>query len=122
MKKLPEAIGPYSAYRRQGRLLVTSGQLPLDPETNRIEAESVHDQVLQSLANIEAILSNEGLGWSDVLKLTVYMDDLSAFSEVNEAFGKVLGEPFPARTAIEISALPMGSHIEIEAIALGGQG
>ncbi|AKV56203.1 Rid family detoxifying hydrolase [Bifidobacterium actinocoloniiforme] len=122
MKKLPEAIGPYSSYRTQGRFLITSGQLPLNPETNRIEATSVHDQALQSLANIGAILSNEGLEWSDVIKLTVFMDDLSVFSEVNEAFSQALKEPFPARTAIEVSALPMQSHIEIEAIALGGQG
>ncbi|MBO0455311.1 RidA family protein [Enterococcus hulanensis] len=119
MKKLPKAIGPYSPYRKKGKFLVTSGQLPINPETNTIEATTVYDQVLQCLENIETILSIEGFKIEEVLKLTVYLTDLSKFSEVNQAFEEKLSADYPARTAIEISKLPMDALVEIEAIVLG---
>lgn len=120
MKQLPKSIGPYSAYRRNGNFLVTSGQLPINPETNQIEATTVCEQVLQCLSNIEAIVSNEGFQFEDVMKLTVYLTDLSKFSEVNQAFEEKLAAPYPARTAIEISKLPMDALVEIEALVMGG--
>lgn len=119
MKKLPKAIGPYNAYRRKGAFLVTSGQLPINPKTNQIEATTVYDQTIQCLSNIEAIVSNEGFQFDDVLKLTVYLTDLSKFSEVNQAFEEKLAVPYPARTAIEISKLPMQASVEIEALIMG---
>jgi len=120
MKKLPQAIGPYSAYRKEGTFIITSGQLPINPETNKIEATSVYAQVVQSLENIEAIVLNEGFDLENILKLTVYMTDLANFSEVNKAFEEKLEAPYPARTAIEISKLPMNALVEIEAIILKG--
>lgn len=117
MSKIPAAIGPYSAYRRAGDLIITSGQLPIDPEVGKITAETPYDLAKQSLANIAAILEQEGSDMSKVLKCTVYLTDLGTFSEVNRAFEDVFSAPYPARTAIEISKLPMAGTIEIEAIA-----
>ncbi len=115
--KIPKAIGPYSAYRKAGNLLFTSGQLPINPVTNKIEVDNIYDQAIQSLMNIESILEKEGLTFKNVLKFTVFMKDLSGFSYVNQAFEAKLKNPYPARTAIEISKLPMDGLIEIEAIA-----
>lgn len=115
--KIPKAIGPYSAYQKAGNLLITSGQLPINPETNTIEATNIYDQAIQSLSNIEAILAQEGATLANLVKLTVYMTDLGEFANVNKAFEDKLSAPYPARTAIEISKLPMNGAIEIEAIA-----
>lgn len=121
-KKLPTSIGPYSPYRRKENLLFTSGQLPINPETNKIETTDVYNQASQCLENIKSIIYNEGFRWENVMKLTVFMTDLSNFSEVNRVFDEKLKEPFPARTAIEISQLPMGSLVEIEAILVKDSG
>ena len=98
--KEPAAIGSYSGFRHSGRLLITSGQLSLNPKTNRIEATGFHDQALQCLENIHCILQSEQMNFSDVLKLTVYMTDLAAFSQVNQAFMESMARPYPAGTAV----------------------
>ncbi|RRG08197.1 MAG: RidA family protein [Lactobacillus sp.] len=117
MTKIPSAIGPYSAYRKSGDLLITSGQLPLDPETNRLEGDTTYLQAKQSLKNIKVILETESIDFSKILKLTVYMTNLDDFVSVNKAFEEELNAPYPARTAIQISQLPMHALVEIEATA-----
>ncbi|MBW4801754.1 Rid family detoxifying hydrolase [Loigolactobacillus coryniformis] len=114
---IPEAIGPYATYRRYHDLIFVSGQLPIDPATGKLVIGNIYDQACQSLKNTEAILSQEGCHLDDILKVTVYLTDLANFAELNRAFTDVLGKPFPARTAVEISKLPMDGQIEIETIA-----
>ena len=117
MKKLPKAIGPYSSYRKQNFLLITSGQLPLNPETNNLVSDSFVEQIEQCFENIVNILAQESMDFKNILKLTVYLTDLSNFSLVNKVFMEKFKEPFPARTVLEISKLPMNAQVEIEAIA-----
>ncbi|AEB06415.1 endoribonuclease L-PSP [Coriobacterium glomerans PW2] len=117
MGKIPNPIGPYSAYRQQGQLTFTSGQLPLDPDTGEIVGKTAYEQTKQSLHNLESVLNCEDSGLDDVVKLTVFVTDIADIAEVNKAFEEVLSLPYPARSGIEVSKLPMSSKVEIEAIA-----
>lgn len=117
MQTLPPTIGPYSVCRKAGNLLFTSGQLPLNPETSQME-EGFTAQCRRSLKNIQNILQNEKLEMKDIVKVTVLLDDLANFEEVNLVFEEFFKEPFPARTAYEVASLPKGALIEIEAIAV----
>ncbi|WP_461213155.1 Rid family detoxifying hydrolase [Lacticaseibacillus sp. GG6-2] len=116
--QIPEAIGPYSAYRTVGNLIITSGQLPIDASTGKLIEGDIYTQATQSLQIIQTILANEQATLSDVIKFTVYLADLYDFAEVNRAFVDLLQPPYPARTAIQISELPLNGQIEIEAIAM----
>lgn len=116
MSKLPKAIGPYSPYRIAGNQLYTSGQLPVDPETNEL-VEGFEAQARQSFKNIESILELEGKKLSDVVKLTVLVSDLGNFAAVNKVMEDLFVEPYPARTAYQVARLPKDALIEIEAIA-----
>lgn len=118
MKNLPKAIGPYSSYRNQNFLLITSGQLPLNPETNNLVSDSFVEQLEQCLENVFNVLIQETIDVKNILKLTVYLTDLSNFSLVNKVFMEKFREPFPARTVLEVSKLPMNAQVEIEAIAV----
>ncbi|MDR3241624.1 MAG: Rid family detoxifying hydrolase [Lactobacillaceae bacterium] len=117
MNNIPTAIGPYSTYRKTNDLLFTSGQIPLDPLTNELTGENVADQARQCLKNIASILVTENLSLNDVIKFTVFLTDLQQFDSLNQVFNEYLQQPYPARSAIEISALPKQALIEIEAIA-----
>ncbi|MEG0268129.1 MAG: Rid family detoxifying hydrolase [Carnobacterium sp.] len=116
MQTVPSAIGPYSAYRKAGNLLFTSGQLPIDPKTNQLE-DNFSDQCKRSLMNIQSILEQENLKMEDIVKVTVLLKDLSYFEEVNRLFEEFFQKPYPTRTAFEVSKLPKNALIEIEAIA-----
>ncbi|WP_035051227.1 RidA family protein [Carnobacterium pleistocenium] len=117
MYNVPQAIGPYSTYRKAGNLLFTSGQLPINPETNELE-DTFTDQCKRSLMNIQSILEKENLKMEDIIKTTVLLKNLSNFDEVNRLFAEFFEEPYPARTAFEVSKLPKNAMIEIEAIAV----
>lgn len=117
MNDIPKAIGPYAAYRRTEDLIITSGQLPLDPATNEFAGLDTYTQAKQSLTNIAAILKSEGSDLDHALKLTVYLKNLADFESVNRAFREMLHAPYPARTAFEVSRLPKDALVEIEAIA-----
>lgn len=112
----PAAIGPYSQAIRTEGLIFCSGQLPIDPATGKM-AEGIKDQTRQSLANVRAILAEEGLDINNVVKTTVLLADMSLFGEMNEVYGETFGQPFPARSAFAVKALPMGALVEIEVIA-----
>ncbi|HHB1427565.1 TPA: 2-iminobutanoate/2-iminopropanoate deaminase [Serratia odorifera] len=116
----PAAIGPYVQGVDLGSLVITSGQLPVDPQTGAV-AESVAAQTRQSLANIQAIIEAAGLNVADIVKTTVFIQDLNEFNNVNavyEAFFTENNAAFPARSCVEVARLPKDVKIEIEAIAV----
>ena len=116
-KNAPQAIGPYSQAIRVGDTLYLSGQIPLNPETMELVAGGITEQTRQVLKNLGAVLEAAGLGFSNVVKTTVYMTDLSQFVEMNGIYEEGFSEK-PARATVQVSALPKGALVEIEAIAV----
>ena len=117
MKKIPNAVGPYSAFRQAGDYLYISGQLGINPETSKIEGVTVEEQAKHALENLKAILENNGLTMSNVIKTLVLLDNIDDFKAVNEIYGQYFEQPYPARSAFEVGKLPLGALVEIEAIA-----
>jgi len=113
----PAAVGPYSQAVRAGGFLFCAGQIPLDPKTGSIVSSDIKTQTEQVLKNIEAILKAEGLSFDNVVKTTVFMVDLSEFAQMNEVYAKYFRPPYPARSTIQVAALPRGAKIEIEVVA-----
>jgi 2-iminobutanoate/2-iminopropanoate deaminase len=116
-KQAPAAIGPYSQAVVFGDTVYVSGQLPIDAQAGKITAKTAKEQTRQSLKNIEYILAEENLTLSDVLKVTVLLSDISNFQDMNEVYAEFFKEPFPARVAYEVAALPAGALVEIDVIA-----
>ena len=112
----PAAIGPYSQAMVVGNLLFVSGQLPIDPFTGDFCATDVVGQMRQCLANITAIAEAAGTDISRTVKTTILLTDLSEFADINEEYGKAFQAPFPARACYEVSALPKGALVEVEAV------
>ena len=112
----PAAVGPYSQAVLTGGLLLTSGQLGLDPETGNLP-DGVEAQAEQSLKNIDAILTAAGFTRTDVVKTTVFIRNMDDFGRVNGIYAAYFGEHKPARSCVEVSALPKGGMVEIEVIA-----
>ena len=112
----PAAIGPYSQGMEHNDLVFTSGQIPLNPNTGKLVDGDFKKEVVQVLNNIDAVLKEGGSSLDKAIKLTVFVTDLRKFSELNEVFESVFGENPPARSALQVSALPLGARIEIEAI------
>ena len=116
--KAPEPVGPYSQALRIGGFLYCSGQIPLAPETGEVlSSGSIELQTKQVMKNIEAVLEEAGLGFSDVIKNTIFLTDLGDFQKVNGIYSTYFTPPFPARSCVQVSALPKGVSVEIEAIA-----
>lgn len=113
----PAAIGPYSQGVRAGGLLWTSGQIPLDPATGERVGADAAQQAEQVLDNLAAILAAAGCGFEDVIKTTVFLTDLDDFPAVNAVYARRFREPFPARSTVQVTALPRGVRVEIEAVA-----
>ena len=118
IKGAPEAIGTYSQGIIVGDLIYTSGQIPIDPQTGNIKTGDIKAEIRQVLDNLDAILQGGGSSLKSAVKLTVFLTDLSYFSEVNEVFIEYVPENPPARTTIQVSALPLGARIEIEAVGI----
>lgn len=112
----PSAIGPYSPGVKLGDMLYLSGQLGLDPATGTLP-EGVEAQAEQSLKNIENILAEGGATMANVVKTTVFLADIADFARVNEVYAKHFEAPFPARSAVQVGAIPAGGLVEIEVIA-----
>ena len=112
----PQAIGPYSQAVKTGNLIFISGQIPLDPKTGDIVDGSIEDQANQVLDNIKSICEAAGQGLEDIVKITIFLTDLGNFATVNEVMKNYFKEPYPARATVEISGLPLGVNVEIEAI------
>ena len=113
----PAAIGPYSQAVTANGFLFTAGQIALDPESGQIVVGDVVAQAERVLANLKAILDAAGAAWSDVVKTTVYLHDMNDFPRVNEVYARALGSARPARSTVQVSALPRGVLVEIDAIA-----
>ena len=113
----PAAIGPYSQAIIANGFLFTAGQIALDPSSGQIVPGDVVAQAERVLANLKAILDEAGASWSDVVKTTVYLHDMNDFPRVNEVYARALGSARPARSTVQVSALPRGVLVEIDAIA-----
>jgi 2-iminobutanoate/2-iminopropanoate deaminase len=113
----PKPIGPYSQAIKCNNFIFLSGQIPIDPKTNEVITDDFRKQVVQILENIKKILESIGLNMNHVVKTTVYLTDLSKFPIFNEVYGNYFSPPYPARTTVEVSALPKKVEIEIDAIA-----
>jgi len=114
--KAPAAIGPYSQAVQWGDVVFISGQIPLIPETGELNNSTFEDEANQVLDNLEAICKEAGGNLDHILKLTIYLTDLSKFDVVNEIMAARFSEPFPARATVEISKLPKAVNIEMDAI------
>lgn len=112
----PAAIGPYSQAISANGFLFTAGQIALDPSSGQIIAGDVVAQAERVLANLKAILEAAGTSWSDVVKTTVYLQDMNDFPRVNEVYARALGTARPARSTVQVSGLPRGVLVEIDAI------
>ena len=112
----PKAIGTYSQAVKVNGFLFISGQVPLDPSTMEL-VEGIENQINQVFENINQILKADGMDFSNIVKLSVLLEDLSHFEKVNEIMASIFSKPYPARAAYEVSKLPKGSSVEIETIA-----
>ena len=111
----PAAIGTYSQAIKAGNTVYVSGQIPLDPKTMEL-VEGFEEQTVQVFENLKAVTEASGASLQDVAKMTIFMTDLSNFAKVNEVMATFFAEPYPARAAVGVAALPKGVQIEIEAI------
>ena len=114
----PQAIGPYSQAVKAGNLMFISGQIPLDPKTGDLVSESIEDQAKQVLDNVKSICEASGNSLDDIVKISIFLTDLSNFSVVNDVMKEYFSEPYPARATVEVSGLPLGVNVAIEAIVL----
>lgn len=113
----PAAIGPYSQGIVAAGFLFTAGQIALDPANGEIVQGGVREQTIRVMRNLAAVLESAGAGWDDVVKTTVYLQDMNDFPVVNEIYGETLGDARPARATVQVAALPRGVLVEIDAIA-----
>jgi len=116
--KAPSAIGPYSQGIVANGFLFTAGQIALDPAAGKIVEGGIVEQTERVMLSLQEVLKAAGASWGDVVKTTVYLNDLSHFPTVNEIYGKWLGDARPARSTVQVPALPRGALVEIDAIAV----
>ncbi len=115
--KAPAAIGPYSQATVAGGFLFTAGQIPLDPKSMEVVTGDVVPQTQQVMANLAEVLKQAGVTWKDVVKTTVFLQDMADFPRFNEVYAAVLGDARPARSTVQVAALPRGVSVEVELIA-----
>ncbi len=115
--KAPSAIGPYSQAVVANGFVFTAGQIALDPVAGQIVPGGIVEQTERVMENLTAVLGAAGVAWGDVVKTTVYLNDLSHFPTVNEIYGKWLGDARPARSTVQVPGLPRGALVEIDAVA-----
>jgi 2-iminobutanoate/2-iminopropanoate deaminase len=116
----PKAIGPYSQAVRAGGFIFLSGQIPLNPETGELVSGDIGAQTERVLENLQAVLRAAGADLDHVVKCTVYLDNMDDFAAMNEVYGRFFSKDPPARAAVEVSRLPKGVGVEIEAVAFVG--
>ena len=114
----PQAIGPYSQAVKAGNLIFISGQVPLNPKTGDLVTESIEDQARQVLDNVKSICEAAGQSLDDIVKISIFLTDLNNFAVVNDVMTEYFSEPYPARATVEVSGLPLGVNVDIEAIVL----
>lgn len=113
----PAPVGPYSQAVEAGGFVFCSGQIAIDPKTDRVLTGPVEDQARQAMENIKAVLEAADLSLKDVVKTTIFLTNMNDFTAVNEVYGRYFFEDPPARSTIAVSALPKGVHVEIEVLA-----
>lgn len=116
--KAPAAIGPYSQAVIANGFVYSAGQLALDPASGEMVKGDIVAQTERVMENLQNILTSAGAAWTDVVKVTVYLQDLAHFPTVNEIYGRWIGEARPARSTVQVAALPRGALIEVDVIAL----
>lgn len=114
----PKAVGPYSQAIRSNGFVFLSGQIPISPKNGNIAGQGIAEQTHQVMRNLAAVLEAAGLGFSDVVATTVYLNDIDHFAEMNAVYGEYFGKPAPARATIQAARLPKGVLIEVSAIAV----
>ena len=114
----PPAMGPYSQAIRAGSFIYTAGQIALDPQTGKLVEDEIQIQADRVLRNVKAVLEAAGASLQDVVKTTVFLKDMGEFAAMNEVYARYFGENPPARSAVQVAALPLGARIEIEAVAI----
>ena len=113
----PQAIGPYSHAVKVGKMVFTSGQIGLNPDTGAL-VQGVEAQTVQAITNLKAVLEADGSSLQGIVKTTVFVKNMADFAQVNKLYGMLIPEPFPARSCVEVAALPAGALVEIEAMAV----
>ncbi len=114
--RAPQAIGTYSQAVKVGTTVYMSGQIPLDPDTMEMVSEDIEDQIRQVFENLAAVADAAGGSLADVAKLNIFLTDLAHFPKVNEIMATFFNEPYPARAAVGVAALPKGAQVEMDAI------
>ncbi|MBI5619612.1 RidA family protein [Candidatus Gottesmanbacteria bacterium] len=113
----PKAAGPYSQAVVAGNLVYTSGQIHLTPDGKLLEG-TIEEQTHQIMKNLQAVLASAGVSFTDVVKTTIYVTDMSVYGKINEVYGSYLGEPYPARETVCVASLPLGAKLEISMVAI----
>jgi len=113
----PKAIGPYSVGIKSGQFVFASGQLGIDPKTGEIMQGGIQAETRQALKNLGAVLAEAGLSMENIVKTTVFLNDIKNFTQMNEVYAEFFSGDYPARSAVQAAALPKGGLVEIEAIA-----
>lgn len=116
--KAPKALGPYSAGVRNGNFVFTAGQIGLDPVSNEVVSGGIEAETRQALTNVKSVLEAAGANMADVVKTTVFLRDMGEFAQMNGIYAEFFTEPFPARSAVQVAALPKGVAVEIEVVAI----
>ena len=116
----PKAVGPYSQAVECNGMVFVSGQLPVDPKDGSVP-DGVRDRTIRALENVRSIAEAAGCSMSDCVKVTIFMSDISEFPDVNDAYAEMFSEPYPARSCVEVSRIPKGMSLEIDAIFVKGQ-
>ncbi len=116
--KAPEPIGPYNQAVKAGSTLYISGQLPINPQTGKLEKKDLKHQTLLVMENIKAILDKAGMEFSHVVKCSIFISDMKNFPQINEVYGNYFKDEFPARETIAVAGLPLGADVEISCIAI----
>ena len=116
--KAPAAVGPYSQALNSGNLVITSGQIPLDPATGLLVEGGIVEQTTQVLENMKEVLAAAGMTFQNVMKTTVFLTDIGDFGAMNEVYAKYFTAPYPSRSAVQVAALPKGACVEIECICM----
>ena len=119
-EEAPGAVGPYSQGIAADGFVFTAGQIPINPASGKVEATTIEDQTRQVLANVDAVLRAAGSGLDRVVKMTVFMTDLGDFQAMNGVYAEFFPADPPARSAVQVVALPLGVQVEMEAVALTG--
>ena len=116
--KAPAAVGPYSQALSAGNLVITSGQIPLDPATGALVEGGIVEQTTQVLNNMKEVLAAAGMTFHNVMKTTVFLTDINDFGAMNEVYATYFSAPYPSRSAVQVAALPKGACVEIECICV----